>query len=134
MGGSRANEPASGALQRALTVQRDAAQVGFDWPEIAPVFDKVLEEIDEIREALARGNSKDAQDELGDLLFAVVNLSRFLHADPADALNRTTDRFQLRFSRVLELVAKGGKLPQDCTLQELDAAWETAKKESLSPC
>ncbi len=120
------------ALARALAVQRDAARVGFDWPEIAPVFDKVLEEVEEIREALALGQQEHAKDELGDLLFAVVNLARFLHADPAEALHRTTDRFEHRFRRVCEIVRDAGKAPQDCALEELDAAWDRAKRESLT--
>lgn len=121
---------ATDALARALAVQRDAARVGFDWPEISPVFEKVLEEVGEIREALASGNAEHAKDELGDLLFAVVNLSRFLDAEPSEALHRTTDRFE----RVCALVRDAGKSPEACTLEELDAAWEQAKRESLSAC
>ena len=121
------------ALARAEAAQRDAARLGFDWPEIAPVFDKVHEEIDEIRAALAQGNLPHAQDELGDLLFAVVNLARFLDVAPGHALDNTTTRFHQRFVRVCEIVREAGKSPEVCTLEELDAAWEQAKRESRVP-
>lgn len=117
------------ALSRASAVQRSAASLGFDWPEVTGVFEKIHEEIDEIHQARDAGDHEHAKDELGDLLFAVVNLSRFLLADPAAALHRATDRFERRFQRVCEIVRGEGREPQDCTLQQLDAAWERAKKE-----
>lgn len=115
---------------RAWDTQVRAAAVGFDWPEITPVFDKILEEVEEILHAHDAGDLAHAQEELGDLLFAAVNLARFLQVSPAEALNRTIDRFEHRFSRVCEIVQAAGKKPVDCTLAELDAAWEQAKKES----
>jgi phosphoribosyl-ATP pyrophosphohydrolase len=127
---SRDNSVAGCALARAWQVQRDAAAVGFDWPEIGGVFDKVHEEIDEIRHALANGEDAHAQEELGDLLFAVVNLARHLGAAPGAALDDTTQRFTQRFARVCDLVRAAGKSPEDCTLEELDHAWNTAKRES----
>lgn len=122
--------PCADALARAWAVQRDAASLGFDWPQIAPVLDKVAEELDEIREALALGDFAHAQTELGDLLFAAVNVARFLDIPPATALHATTDRFTSRFDRVCALVRAAGNEPENCTLEELDAAWEQAKMES----
>lgn len=125
-------EMAGEALSRAWNVQRAAASVGFDWPEISGVFAKVHEEIEEIHHARALGDLEHAKDELGDLLFAVVNLARFLDADPAAALHRATDRFEARFRRVCEIVRAEGREPQVCTLEELDAAWDRAKRELVS--
>ena len=117
------------ALARAWSVQREAAGVGFDWPEIDPVLDKVAEELAEIREALALGDHAHAQSELGDLLFAAVNVARFLDIAPGTALHTATDRFSSRFERVCALVRAAGKSPEMCTLEELDQAWEQAKME-----
>lgn len=117
------------ALARAWHVQRDAAAVGFDWPEIAPVLDKVAEELNEIRDALAQGDPAHAGVELGDLLFATVNLARFLQVSPTATLDAATDRFSARFARVCAMVRAAGKAPETCTLEELDAAWDQVKKE-----
>ncbi len=115
------------ALREAGAIQREAASTGFDWPEIAPVFDKIREELDEVCEAVQAGDAEQARRELGDLLFAVVNLSRFLDADPASELAGTTDRFRERFSRMRSELEGSGRVLEDCTLAEMDAVWDRMK-------
>lgn len=119
------------ALTRALKLQRRAARVGFDWTEVDPIFDKIAEEIGEIREVLADGTPDPdrLEDELGDLLFAVVNLARRLDRDPEQALRRAGRKFDRRFRRVEALLAEGGKAPAGATLDEMEALWERAKAE-----
>jgi ATP diphosphatase len=114
-------------LQNALEIQEDAARVGFDWPDIAPVFDKILEELDEVREALAHGEPGDARRELGDLLFAVVNLARFLNTDPSRELESTNQRFLARFGKVKDTLEQAGRRIEDCSLEEMDQAWQRVK-------
>jgi uncharacterized protein YabN with tetrapyrrole methylase and pyrophosphatase domain len=117
----------SGPLARAWHMQKAAAQVGFDWPDVAGPLEKVHEEAREVAEALARGDVEHAAAELGDLLFAVVNVARFLPADPAAALHGCCDRFERRFNLVREAVLKEGKNMASCTLEELDRHWEASK-------
>ena len=111
----------------ARVIQEDASALGFDWPDITGVLDKVREETLEIEHALAKGDCEHARDELGDLLFSAVNLSRFLDADPCGALHRTTQRFQRRFALVKREFADKNLVMRDLPLEELDAAWERAK-------
>lgn len=115
------------SLLRAEKVQRKARKYGFDWDDIEPVFDKISEEVVEVREALNEGNANDAKKELGDLLFAVVNLSRFLDADPEISLNNTTDRFISRITKMEELISADGVTFKGLGLEELDSYWEKAK-------
>lgn len=110
------------ALARAAKMQRRAASVGFDWPEADPVLEKVAEELGELREAVSGRGSVD--DELGDLLFSLVNLSRHLHVDPEMALRGATERFAARF-RAMEAAGDLSGL----SLKELDARWDQAKKQ-----
>ena len=117
------------ALDRALTIQRDAAGVGFDWPDIQGVLDKVLEEVQEIRDALEQGDRTQAQSELGDLFFSAVNLARFLDKDPGEALDETSDRFEKRFDRVKQEVRQRGLEIQSCALRDLDALWDEVKSQ-----
>ncbi len=114
-------------LRDAFTIQLEAARTGFDWPDIAPVFDKIQEEIDEIRDALRAGDHAAARRELGDLLFAAVNLSRFLGADPNRELDATNRRFLDRFAKVKEALVRSGRNIQDCSLEEMDEAWQRVK-------
>ena len=109
-------------LSKANKVQKKAAKVGFDWSEIDPVWDKVTEELQELKDA--QGAHKE--EELGDLLFAIVNLARFLHIDPEVAINKTIAKFQRRF-RYIEKQAP--KPLEEMTLEEMDVYWEEAKKE-----
>jgi MazG family protein len=117
------------ALTRAAKLQRRAARVGFDWPEAAPIFDKIAEEIVELRDAIANEGADRIEDELGDLLFAVVNLARKLDHDPEQALRRACRKFERRFRRVETLLAADDKLPGSASLDEMEAKWQQAKKE-----
>jgi nucleoside triphosphate diphosphatase len=117
------------ALTRALKLQKRAATVGFDWRERARVMEKLEEEIGELNEAVAAGAPKEKlTDEMGDILFVAVNLARHLGVDPEEALRATNDKFTRRFAHVEDTVrARGGKLGE-VTLEEMDAAWDDAKR------
>ncbi len=117
------------ALMRALTLQQKASEVGFDWNDPRAVLDKIREESEEIRAAVARGSRDEMEDEIGDLLFAVVNLARHLAIDPESALRRTNAKFERRFARIEHRLAARGKAPQDATLEEMDALWNEAKTD-----
>jgi nucleoside triphosphate diphosphatase len=115
------------ALLRAVKLQRRAARIGFDWPEALPVFDKIAEEIAELRTELELGADRARlEDELGDLLFAVANLARKLEFDPEAALRRATAKFDRRFRRVEILAAERATGP---ALEALDALWQEVKSE-----
>jgi ATP diphosphatase len=122
------------ALTRATKLQQRAARVGFDWPDVPPILDKIDEELDELREELARGRGRAAlQEEMGDLLFACVNLARRLSLDPETALREANTKFDRRFRRVEALLAAQGKVPASSTLDEMERAWERAKTEEREP-
>lgn len=125
------------ALTRALKLQKRAARVGFDWPQAEEVLDKIEEEIAELRSELAAGPGagKDRiEDELGDLMFALVNLARRLDVDPDGALRRTNAKFERRFRQIEASLRDGGRKPEDATLAEMEALWQAAKaEEALSP-
>lgn len=115
------------ALMRADKVQSRAARVGFDWPEVEPVWSKLDEEIAEVHEAIATEDRRAVEDEVGDLLFTVVNLARHLNVDPEVALAGANAKFEKRFRQVEELAdAKGAQLSK-MTIAELDALWSVAK-------
>ena len=113
-------------LSRAVKIQNRAARIGFDWPDIEPVFDKLHEEIDEVRAAITSGAKDEMEDEVGDLLFVVANIARHLKIDPEKAVRRTNGKFIARFKNVETLAAQSGK--DDSTLEELEAFWQSAKK------
>ncbi|ORU00458.1 Nucleoside triphosphate pyrophosphohydrolase MazG [Anaerovibrio sp. JC8] len=115
------------ALMSAQKLQHKAAKVGFDWDEIAPVWDKIKEEVDELKEAQAEGNPQHIEEELGDVLFTVVNLARFLKVDAELALMNTNRKFTERFHFVENKVKESGKNWSDFTLNELDELWNMAK-------
>ena len=115
------------ALTRALKLQDKAGRVGFDWNDPRAVLAKIREEADEIEAALDAGDKADAGKEVGDLLFAVVNLARHLAADPEGVLRATNVKFERRFASIERALAADGKRPQDATLQEMDALWDAAK-------
>lgn len=120
------------ALTRAAKIQARAARVGFDWPSAEPVFDKITEEIEELRTELARdGDAERLEDETGDLLFAVANLARHLKIDPEAALRKATSKFERRFRRVEERLGEAGKATEDATLDEMEQEWRRAKAEGL---
>lgn len=116
------------ALMQAQKITEKAARVGFDWEHTDQVFAKVMEELHEFQEAMASGNQQEMESELGDLLFAIVNLGRFLEIDPEDALRKTIQRFTRRFSHVEQTLHGRGRKLQDATLEEMDLIWEEAKK------
>ena len=115
------------ALARAMELQRRASSVGFDWNDPRAVLAKIREEADEIEAALDAGDTVDAGKEVGDLLFAVVNLARHLAADPEGVLRETNLKFERRFASIERALAARGKRPQDATLAEMDALWDAAK-------
>ncbi len=118
------------ALLRAAKVQKRAAKAGFDWPNADGAWDKLSEEADELRRACEGGNPDEIEDELGDLLFSAVNISRFVGADAEQALARSTDKFIARFAAVERLAAERGMDMKSSTLEELDKLWDEVKKYS----
>jgi MazG family protein len=118
-------------MERARKLQKRAAQVGFDWAEIAPVLNKLKEEIAEFEEALASGDHERMSDELGDVLFATINLARHSKIEPEVALRSTNRRFELRFKWIEVALSKQGKVFKDANLEELDALWDQAKSTGL---
>jgi nucleoside triphosphate diphosphatase len=114
------------ALSRALKLQQKASKVGFDWNDPRAVLRKIREEASEIERALD-GDESNAAAEVGDLLFAAVNLARHLHADPETLLRQTNRKFERRFGAIESALAAQGKAPQEATLAEMDALWEEAK-------
>ncbi len=112
------------ALTRAEKLQKRAARVGFDWPDIEPVYEKVQEEIAEVRSATEK---PDIEEEIGDLLFAAVNLARHHGVDPELALRRGNDKFEKRFRILEQLVEDKGKTPVDYSIDELEGFWMEAK-------
>jgi len=120
------------ALMREEKEQKKAAQVNFDWPELRDVIAKVEEELDETKSAVASAEARMIENEIGDLLFAVVNLARKCQFEAESLLQAATDKFVSRFNEMEDrLRARGGKLG-DATLEELDAIWEEIKKDSRS--
>jgi MazG family protein len=115
------------ALTRAAKLGRRAATVGFDWPAPGPVRAKIDEELTEVDEALASGGTQDVEAELGDVLFAVVNLCRHAGVDPEQALRGANQRFADRFADVEAAVREGDRDWPDYDLEELDALWRAAK-------
>jgi len=117
------------ALSRSAKLQKRAAQVGFDWPDALPVVDKIREELDEVLEAMSENDPQAIADEVGDLLFAVVNLARHLKVDPETTLRGANAKFERRF-RFIEQALRDTRRPmEDCTLEELDALWGEAKRQ-----
>ena len=117
------------ALLRAEKLQRRAAKVGFDWTAVEGVIDKIHEELEEVKEEVAgRDNHERLVDEIGDLIFAVVNLARHVEVDPEEALRHTNNKFESRFRSIELALAEQGKTPQDSTLEEMDRLWDEAKR------
>lgn len=126
------------ALTRAIKLQAKAAKVGFDWPSVAPVLDKIREEIDELDVEIgaAKADTTDdaavkrrVEDEYGDLLFVMANLARHLDIDPETALRKANRKFTRRFGGIEELLAKRGKTPAQSDLAEMDALWNDVKRD-----
>jgi tetrapyrrole methylase family protein / MazG family protein len=120
-------------LIRAYEIQKKAATVGFDWEDITPALDKVQEEIRELEEELGKSmvNDELVMDEFGDILFALVNVARFLKIQPEEALFRANEKFKRRFQYIETRVKESGKTFNDYSLEELDQYWNEAKKQGL---
>ena len=119
-------------LVQAMRIQEKAKQVGFEWENKEQVWDKVIEEANELKEEVrlmdtGEGEQKKMEEELGDLLFSVVNYARFLNIDPDQALARTNKKFMQRFQAMEDVVGGQGKKMTDLNLQEMDAIWNTVK-------
>jgi MazG family protein len=117
------------ALTRAQKIQKRAGQVGFDWRDAAPAMDKVAEETREVAEALAEPGRARVAEEIGDLLFAVVNVARLSGIDAETALRDATTKFERRFRQMERMLADAGTTPRASSLAEMDAAWERVKRE-----
>lgn len=114
-------------LREARNVQLAAARVGFDWPDVHGAMNKLREEADELSAAIARGNVSEIREELGDLLFTAVNISRFVEVDAAEALGVANQKFDARFTRLREEFARRGRRLEECSLEELDSVWNVIK-------
>jgi len=117
------------ALMKSLRIQEKAAQVGFDWKEIEPVRNKVLEEFQELQEAIAANNKQEIEAEMGDLFFSLVNYARFLHVDPENALEKTNKKFIRRFQGMENKAKTRGLSLPNLSLPEMDAIWDEMKRE-----
>ena len=117
------------ALSRAAKLSKRAARVGFDWPDTEGVLAKIREELDEVEEALAAGDRLHAQDEVGDLLFAVTNLARTLGADPEQCLRSTNAKFERRFRYVERALADAERPLNEASLDEMESHWQDAKAQ-----
>ncbi|MFN4199769.1 nucleoside triphosphate pyrophosphohydrolase [Fervidobacterium riparium] len=113
-------------LSLARRVQENAAGVGFDWTKIEDVWDKVEEEIEELRRAK---NQEEIEEEFGDLLFAIVNLARFMNVDPESAIRKATEKFILRFEKMEKMIENDGKKLEGMTLEEMDSYWNSVKSK-----
>lgn len=115
------------ALVKAMRLQEKAKQTGFEWDNTSQVWDKVKEEVNELEEAVSSGNKKDMEDEFGDVMFSLVNYSRFLDIDAENALERTNKKFQRRFQAMEVLALEQGRTLNDMTLTEMDTLWNQVK-------
>ena len=115
------------ALMRAQKVQKKAAKVGFDWDDCSGALEKLSEEINELKIAMAHGDKSEIEDEFGDVLFSAVNVSRFLKIDSEEALTGATDKFVERFKVVEKLADENGIDMNEASLEELDSLWDKAK-------
>ena len=115
------------ALMRATKLQKKAADVGFDWSDVSGALDKLEEEISELRHAIAKGDAENTAEELGDVLFSAVNVSRFVKADAEEALTSASDKFLARFTTVERLANERGIDMNSAGLDVLDSLWDEAK-------
>lgn len=120
------------ALMRAAKVQKKAAKAGLDWPEISGAVDKLYEETAELSSAIESGSEEEMAEELGDLLFSAVNVSRFISSDAEEALTAATDKFMRRFAHMEETARERGLRLEELSLNELDSLWDEAKLNLLS--
>lgn len=118
------------AMVKSLRLQEKSKQVGFEWDNREQVWDKVEEEIGELKEAIEAEDQDKIEDEFGDVLFSLVNYARFLRVDPENALERTNKKFISRFTGMEELALKTGKPLAEMSLEEMDAIWNSIKKQN----
>lgn len=116
------------SLLRGSKLQKRASKVGFDWENLTDIFDKLHEEMLELQEAIVAGKQDAIEDEMGDVLFTMVNIANHLKVNPETALRRTNEKFERRFRYVEEKTLASGKRMQDSTLEEMDYFWNQAKK------
>ena len=114
-------------LQRAFRMQEKAASTGFDWDNVEDIWAKIDEEIEEVRNASANGKENELEEEIGDLIFSAVNLSRFMGVNPEDALRRTIKKFEIRFKFIEKTAEEGGRDITKLSLEEMDKIWEIHK-------
>ena len=119
------------ALTRAVKLQKRAAEVGFDWPSLAPVLAKAEEEIAELKAAMAERDTKRVAEEFGDLLFVMANIARHLKVDPEAALRHANDKFVRRFKSIEAALAKDGRSCEDASVEEMDQLWDEAKSAEV---
>jgi len=120
------------ALVKAARLQEKAKQVGFEWDNREQVWDKVEEEIGELKEAIETENISKIEDEFGDVLFSLINYARFLKIDPENALARTNKKFISRFTKMEEVALQQGKPLAEMTLEEMDNIWNSIKKQNTA--
>lgn len=119
------------ALFRAYRVQEKAAKVGFDWKEVKPVYDKILEEISELKENIEKSASQEnIEDEFGDVLFSIVNYARFIKINPEDALRKTIEKFIFRFQKIEDYARENNLVLDEMTLEEMDEVWVRVKNNN----
>jgi MazG family protein len=118
------------AVVKAARLQEKVKQVGFEWDNREQVWDKVEEELLELKEAVASADKDKIADEFGDVLFSLINYARFLNIDPENSLERTNKKFISRFTGMEEVAIRQGKSLSDMTLQEMDAIWNSIKKQN----
>ena len=118
------------ALMRATKLQKKAADIGFDWPDVSGALDKLEEEIAELRAAIANNDKANVNEELGDILFSAVNVSRFVKVDAEESLTAASDKFLARFTQVEELANERNIDMMNSSLEELDALWGEVKARS----
>ena len=116
-------------LSRACALTRKAARVGFDWPDTSGVFAKVREDLAELEVEIGQAQPDRIKDEVGDILFSIVNLARHLNVEPEEALRHSNEKFRTRFSYIEQQLKQQGRSPENATLEEMDLLWEEAKKK-----
>ncbi|TAK04517.1 hypothetical protein EPO44_06645 [bacterium] len=116
------------ALARAQRVTERASRFGFDWPTAEPVWGKIQEELGELKTAASSGDKSRVREEIGDLLFSLVNLSRFFDLEAEEALSQSVDRFLKRFRHIETTIRERGKSLTEASLEEMDLLWEEAKR------
>jgi XTP/dITP diphosphohydrolase len=119
------------AVIKALRLQEKARQVGFEWEKAGQVWDKVEEEMKELQQAVSLADKNQVEEEFGDLIFSLINYARFLRIDPENALEKTNIKFIERFTLMEKAALSNGKALSEMTLEEMDAIWESIKKQKL---